>query len=90
MYVAQDVHAMANLMAQEDQETEGFEDKLVTQRNINWIPQIIEAAKKNRHFCSWSRTPGRKRRRYSSAEKSWHESYTGEIIKFTSCTDSNQ
>jgi uncharacterized protein YbaP (TraB family) len=50
MYVAQDVHAMANLMAQEDQETEGFEDKLVTQRNINWIPQIIEAAKKEQTF----------------------------------------
>ena len=50
MYVAQDIHAMANMMAEEDQKTEGFEDKLVTQRNITWIPQIIEAAKKEQTF----------------------------------------
>jgi uncharacterized protein len=50
MYVAQDVHAMANMFTEEEQKAEGFEDKLVVQRNINWIPQIMEAAKKEQTF----------------------------------------
>jgi len=50
MYLAQDIHAMVNMISEEGSEVAGFEDKLLTGRNINWIPKIIEEAKKEQTF----------------------------------------
>jgi len=50
MYLKQDINSMANMISEEDKNTEGFEEKLLTKRNENWIPLIIEGAKKGSVF----------------------------------------
>jgi uncharacterized protein YbaP (TraB family) len=45
MYLDQDINAMVNMISEEGNDVAGFEDKLLTERNKNWIPQIIEGAK---------------------------------------------
>ncbi|MBK8349476.1 MAG: TraB/GumN family protein [Saprospiraceae bacterium] len=50
IYKSQDVHAMSTMISEEGSEVAGFEDKLLTQRNIKWIPQIIEAARNEATF----------------------------------------
>jgi uncharacterized protein YbaP (TraB family) len=45
MYLAQDINAMVSMISEEGSEVSGFEDKLLTERNKNWIPLIIEGAK---------------------------------------------
>lgn len=50
IYLKQDLNAMVQLISKEGSEMVGFEDKLLTQRNKNWIPLIIEASKKEPTF----------------------------------------
>lgn len=50
MYLDQDINAMVAMIGEEDKKAEGFEDKLLTKRNENWIPLIIEGAKKSQTF----------------------------------------
>jgi uncharacterized protein len=50
MYVSQNINAMVSMISEDGSEIAGFEDKLLTQRNINWIPLIIEGAKKEPTF----------------------------------------
>jgi hypothetical protein len=50
MYLDQDINAMVAMIGEEDKNAEGFEDKLLTKRNENWIPLIIEGAKKGQTF----------------------------------------
>ncbi|MBK9737421.1 MAG: TraB/GumN family protein [Saprospiraceae bacterium] len=50
MYVSQNIDAMVEMISQEENEIAGYEDKLLYQRNKNWIPLIIEAAKKEETF----------------------------------------
>lgn len=45
MYLDQDINAMISMLSDEGSEVAGFEDKLLTERNKNWIPQIIEGAR---------------------------------------------
>jgi uncharacterized protein YbaP (TraB family) len=41
---------MVKMIADEGSSVSGFEDKLVSGRNKNWIPLIIEDAKKSQTF----------------------------------------
>jgi uncharacterized protein YbaP (TraB family) len=50
MYIDQDIQAMVKMIADEGSSVSGFEDKLVSGRNKNWIPLIIEDAKKSQTF----------------------------------------
>ncbi len=50
MYVNQDINAMVSMIQDEDNNVEGFEEKLLTKRNESWIPLIIEGAKKEPVF----------------------------------------
>ncbi|MBL0024534.1 MAG: TraB/GumN family protein [Saprospiraceae bacterium] len=52
MYLAQDIQAMVSMIGEEGSSTAGFEDKLLTGRNKNWIPLIIEEAKKGQAFIA--------------------------------------
>lgn len=45
MYKDQDINAMVKMIADEGSGVSEFEDKLLTERNKNWIPKIIEGAK---------------------------------------------
>jgi uncharacterized protein YbaP (TraB family) len=46
MYKSQDINAMVKMISEEGSDVSGFEDKLLTERNKNWIPLMIEMAKK--------------------------------------------
>jgi uncharacterized protein YbaP (TraB family) len=46
MYKSQDINAMVSMISEEGSDVSGFEDKLLTERNKNWIPLMIEMAKK--------------------------------------------
>ncbi len=50
MYLDQDINAMVAMISEEDKNDGFFEDKLLTKRNENWIPLIIEGAKKEQTF----------------------------------------
>ena len=50
MYISQDINAMIETISEEGSDVSGFEDKLLTERNKNWIPQIIEGAKTQSTF----------------------------------------
>ena len=50
MYVKQDIHAMVDMISEEGSSVAGFEDKLLVGRNKNWIPMIVEEAKKGQTF----------------------------------------
>jgi len=50
MYTSQDIEAMVSMISEESNEIAGFEDKLVNKRNENWIPLIINQAKKEPSF----------------------------------------
>lgn len=50
MYLDQDINAMVAMISEEDKNDGFFEDKLLTKRNENWIPLIIEGAKKEQSF----------------------------------------
>lgn len=50
MYLDQDISAMVKMISDESNSVAGFEDKLVSGRNKNWIPLIIEEAKKSQTF----------------------------------------
>lgn len=45
LYITQDINGMVNLISTESVDVENFEDKLLINRNKNWIPQIIEMSK---------------------------------------------
>lgn len=45
MYLDQDINAMIQTIKDESHEVAGFEDKLLSERNKNWIPQIIAGSK---------------------------------------------
>ncbi|MFZ1748910.1 MAG: TraB/GumN family protein [Saprospiraceae bacterium] len=45
MYLAQDIQAMGAMITEEGSEMVGFEDKLLTERNKNWIPIIMKTSK---------------------------------------------
>ena len=45
MYTTQNINAMVSSISEEGSDIAGFEDKLLNQRNKNWIPLIIEGAK---------------------------------------------
>jgi uncharacterized protein YbaP (TraB family) len=49
LYLKQDIDGMLTMISSEEAMT-GFEDKLVSGRNKNWIPLIIEASKKSPSF----------------------------------------
>jgi uncharacterized protein len=46
MYKSQDINAMVKMISEEGSDVSGFEDKLLSERNKNWIPLMIEMAKK--------------------------------------------
>jgi uncharacterized protein YbaP (TraB family) len=46
MYKSQDINAMVRMISEEGSDVSGFEDKLLVERNRNWIPLMIEMAKK--------------------------------------------
>ena len=50
MYVNQDINAMVRMIGEEDNNVDGFEEKLLTKRNESWISLIIEGAKKEPVF----------------------------------------
>ena len=50
MYKSQNINAMVEMISQEESDVAGYEDKLLYQRNKNWIPLIIESAKKEETF----------------------------------------
>jgi uncharacterized protein len=50
IYLRQDINAMVALITEEGSELAGLEDKLLNQRNKNWIPLMIEASKKEATF----------------------------------------
>lgn len=50
MYLAQDINAMVSMISEEGSSVSGFEDKLLVGRNKNWIPLIINEAKKGQTF----------------------------------------
>ncbi len=50
MYTSQNINAMVSMISEEGSDISGFEDKLLNQRNKNWIPLIIEGAKKEPTF----------------------------------------
>lgn len=50
LYVSQNINGMVDLIANESDDVENFEDKLLTQRNINWIPKMIEMSKETPTF----------------------------------------
>ena len=50
MYTAQNINAMVSMISEEGSDIAGFEDKLLNQRNKNWIPLILEGAKKEPTF----------------------------------------
>jgi len=50
MYKTQDIHKMANFINNESDQVGGYEDKLLTDRNRNWIPIIKENIAKEACF----------------------------------------
>jgi uncharacterized protein YbaP (TraB family) len=50
LYLSQDISGMVQLISIESSGTENFEDKLLIERNKNWIPQIIELARNTPSF----------------------------------------
>lgn len=50
MYKRQDIHKMATMAVEQGSDISGFEDKLLNQRNHNWIPKIIFEAKAQQTF----------------------------------------
>lgn len=50
LYVTQDIQGMIASISEEGSSVAGFEDKLLNDRNKNWIPQIIEESKKQPTF----------------------------------------
>lgn len=50
MYIEQDIQAMVKMISGENSSITGYEDKLVSGRNKNWIPQIITQAKQSPTF----------------------------------------
>lgn len=50
MYTSQNINAMVNSISEEGSDIAGYEDKLLNQRNKNWIPLIVEGAKKEPTF----------------------------------------
>ena len=50
MYKNQDINGMYEMMLEEEEGTAEFEDILVTQRNLNWIPLMAEMMQKKATF----------------------------------------
>lgn len=50
MYKKQDIDKMVKMATEEGSNIAGFEDKLLNQRNMNWIPRIISEAKAQQTF----------------------------------------
>lgn len=50
MYKKQDIDKMVKMATEEGSDIAGFEDKLLNQRNQNWIPQIISQSKAQQTF----------------------------------------
>ncbi|MCZ2100937.1 MAG: TraB/GumN family protein [Chitinophagales bacterium] len=50
MYLNQNINAMVQMIGEEDNNVEGFEEKLLTKRNESWIPLMITGAKKGPVF----------------------------------------
>ncbi len=50
LYVTQNINGMVDLISSESDGVENFEDKLLTQRNKNWIPKIVEMSQKTPSF----------------------------------------
>ncbi|MBC7884017.1 MAG: TraB/GumN family protein [Saprospiraceae bacterium] len=50
MYKNQNVNAMVDMISEEGSDVAGFEDQLLNQRNKNWIPLIIKAARNEQTF----------------------------------------
>lgn len=50
LYISQNINGMVQLIGSESGDIENFEDKLLTERNKNWIPQIIELARNTPSF----------------------------------------
>jgi uncharacterized protein YbaP (TraB family) len=50
MYKSQDIQSMAATISDEGSSVSGFEEKLLTERNKKWIPQIIATAKNQPTF----------------------------------------
>ncbi len=44
MYLSQNITAMVEMISEDGSEVAGFEDKLLVNRNKNWIPKMISAA----------------------------------------------
>ncbi len=45
LYLSENINAMVNMISEEGSEVVGYEDKLLNERNKNWIAQIIQACK---------------------------------------------
>lgn len=45
LYLSENINAMVNMISEEGSEVIGYEDKLLNERNKNWIAQIIQACK---------------------------------------------
>lgn len=50
MYKAQKINDMISMMSAEGSDIADYQDILLTTRNVNWIPQIIEQAKSKQTF----------------------------------------
>jgi uncharacterized protein YbaP (TraB family) len=50
VYLDQDIQKLASMIESPDSEISGYEDILLTERNNNWIPIIIEETKKQPSF----------------------------------------